>query len=145
MTAGQGSALSLPTPLARLYGVAMEIGLEVLDYDGRGDGDGPWIDDDALAIIGADERRATVVLGPAARGDDLVADLVAFSVALASGMAEGHVDAPDGTAVVDCKRVPVPARGPGALAAAVARECGREMTASFAYQTGDGDAHWHEQ
>jgi hypothetical protein len=127
-----GSVLSLPTPLARLYGTAMKLGIEVRDFpceDLAGDGDTA-----AVVVCGA-----TIALNPAIEDDDLRADVLAMSLEIAAVMTNrktsdpGEVYAPGGFVVITRDRVPAPETGPGALATAVARRCGRD-TASAAFE-----------
>jgi hypothetical protein len=128
-----GSVLSLPTPLARLYGTAMKLGIEVRDFPCQGladDGD----DTAAVVVCGA-----TIAVNPAIDSDDLRADVLAMSLEIAAVMTNrktsdpGEVYAPGGFVVITHNRVPAPETGPGALATAVARRCGRD-TASAAFE-----------
>lgn len=127
-----GSVLSLPTPLARLYGTAMKLGLEVRDFPCEGlDGD-----DGTAAVVAC---GATIALNPALEGDDLRADVLAMALEIAAVMTNretsdpGEVYAPGGFVLITRNRVPAPETGPGALATAVARRCGRD-TASAAFE-----------
>ena len=126
-----GSVLSLPTPLARLYGTAMQLGLEVRDIPGEG---APGDDTAAVVVCGA-----TIALNPAIEGDDLRADVLAMALEIAVVMTShetgdpGEVYAPGGFVLISGNRVPAPETGPGALATAVARRCGRD-TASAAFE-----------
>jgi len=106
-----GSVLSLPTPLARLYGTAMKLGIEVRDFPCEGL---PGDDDTAAVVV----CGATIALNPAIEGDDLRADVLAMALEIAA---------------ITTNRIPAPETGPGALATAVARRCGRE-TASAAFE-----------
>jgi len=126
-----GSVLSLPTPLARLYGTAMILGYEVRDFPG----DGLSADDDTAAVVIC---GASIAINPALEGDDLRADVLAMALEIAAIMTNcdtgdpGEVYAPGGFVVITRRRVPAPETGPGALATAVARKCGRD-TASAAF------------
>jgi hypothetical protein len=127
-----GSVLSLPTPLARLYGTAMKLGIEVRDFpcEGLAGDDGTA----AVVVCGA-----TIALNPALEGDDLRADVLAMALEIAAVMTNrqtsdpGEVHAPGGFVLITRNRVPAPETGPGALATAVARRCGRD-TASAAFE-----------
>jgi hypothetical protein len=127
-----GSVLSLPTPLARLYGTAMKLGIEVRDFPCEGLAG----DDDTTAVVVC---GATIALNPAIEDDDLRADVLAMSLEIAAIMTNrktsdpGEVYAPSGFVVITGNRVPAPETGPGALATAVARRCGRD-TASAAFE-----------
>ena len=127
-----GSVLSLPTPLARLYGTAMKLGIEVRDFpcEGLAGDDGTA----AVVVCGA-----IIALNPALEGDDLRADVLAMALEIAAVMTNretsdpGEVYAPGGFVLITRNRVPAPQTGPGALATAVARRCGRD-TASAAFE-----------
>jgi hypothetical protein len=127
-----GSVLSLPTPLARLYGTAMKLGLEVRDIPCEG----ALGDDDTAAVVVC---GATIALNPAIESDDLRADVLAMALEITAVMTNretgdpGEIYAPDGFVVITRHRVPAPETGPGALATAVARRCGRD-TASAAFE-----------
>ena len=128
-----GSVLSLPTPLARLYGTAMKLGIEVRDFPCEGD---PGDDDTAAVVV----CGATIALNPAIENDDLRADVLAMALEIAAIMTNretgdpGEIYAPGGFVVITRHRVvPAPETGPGALATAVARRCGRD-TASAAFE-----------
>ena len=127
-----GSVLSLPTPLARLYGTAMKLGIEVRDFPCEG---APGDDDTAAVVV----CGATIALNPAIESDDLRADVLAMALEITAVMTNretgdpGEVYAPGGFVVITRHRVPAPETGPGALATAVARRCGRD-TASAAFE-----------
>jgi len=127
----EGSVLSLPTPLARLYGTAMTLGIEVRDLPD----DGLPGDDDTAAVVIC---GASIALNPALESDDLRADVLAMALEIAAIMTNcdtgdpGEVYAPGGFVIISRHRVPAPETGPGALATAVARKCGRD-TASAAF------------
>jgi len=127
-----GSVLSLPTPLARLYGTAMKLGLEVRDFPCEGLAG----DDDTAAVVVC---GATIALNPAIEDDDLRADVLAMALEIAAVMTNrkttdpGEIYAPGGFVLITRNRVPAPETGPGALATAVARRCGRD-TASAAFE-----------
>jgi hypothetical protein len=127
-----GSVLSLPTPLARLYGTAMTLGIEVRDFPD----DGLSPDDDTAAVVIC---GASIAVNPALEGDDLRADVLAMALEIAAVMTSydtgdpGEVYAPGGFVIITRRRVLAPETGPGALATAVARKCGRD-TASAAFE-----------
>jgi hypothetical protein len=127
-----GSVLSLPTPLARLYGTAMKLGIEIRDIPCEG---APGDDDTAAVVV----CGATIALNPAIECDDLRADVLAMALEIAAIMTNretgdpGEVYAPGGFVVITRHRVPAPETGPGALATAGARRCGRD-TASAAFE-----------
>ena len=127
-----GSVLSLPTPLARLYGTAMKLGIEVRDFPCEGL---PGDDDTAAVVV----CGATIALNPAIESDDLRADVLAMALEIAAIMTNrktsdpGEVYAPGGFVLITTHRIPAPETGPGALATAVARRCGRD-TASAAFE-----------
>jgi hypothetical protein len=127
-----GSVLSLPTPLARLYGTAMKLDIEVRDLPCGGLSG----DDDTAAVVVC---GATIALNPALEGDDLRADVLAMALEIAAIMTSretgepGGVYAPGGFVVITRNRVPAPENGPGALATLIARKCGRD-TASAAFE-----------
>ena len=128
-----GSVLSLPTPLARLYGTAMKLGIEVRDFpceDLAGD-------DDTAAVVVC---GATIALNPAIENDDLRADVLAMALEIAVVMTNretgdpGEIYAPGGFVVITRNRVPAPRTGPGSLATLIARRCGRDTaSAVFGY------------
>jgi hypothetical protein len=128
----QDGVLSLPTPLARLYGTAMKLGIEVRDLpcDGLcGDGDTA-----AVVVCGA-----TIAVNPALDDDDLHADVLAMALEVAAVMTNretgepGEIYAPSGFVVITHNRVPAPLTGPGAFATLIALRCGRD-TASAAFE-----------
>ena len=127
-----GSVLSLPTPLARLYGAAMTLGIEVRDFPC--DSLSPADNTAAVVICGA-----SIAINPALESDDLSADVLAMALEIAAIMTNcdtgdpSEVYAPGGFVVITRRRVPAPETGPGALATAVARQCGRD-TASAAFE-----------
>ena len=127
-----GSVLSLPTPLARLYGTAMQVGIEVRDFPCEGT---PGDDDTAAVVV----CGATIALNPAIECDDLRADVLAMALEIAAVMTNretgdpGEVYAPGGFVLITRNRIPPPEAGPGAFATAVARRCGRD-TASAAFE-----------
>ena len=127
-----GSVLSLPTPLARLDGTAMKLGIEVRDFPCEGLAS----HDDTAAVVVC---GATIALNPAIESDDLRADVLAMGLEIAAVMTNrqtsdpGEVYAPGGFVLITTHRIPAPETGPGALATAVARRCGRD-TASAAFE-----------
>lgn len=128
----QDGVLSLPTPLARLYGTAMKLGIEVRDLPG----DGLSGDDDTAAVVVC---GATIALHPALEDDDLRADVLAMALEVTAVMTNretgdpGEIYAPGGFVVITRNRVPAPLTGPGAFATLIALRCGRE-TASAAFE-----------
>ena len=127
-----GSVLSLPTPLARLYGTAMKLGIEVRDFPCEG---APGDDDTAAVVV----CGATIALNPAIESDDLRADVLAMALEIAAVMTNretgdpGEIYAPGGFVVITRNRVPAPQTGPGSLATLIARKCGRD-TASAVFE-----------
>jgi hypothetical protein len=127
----QDGVLGLPTPLARLYGTAMELGIEVRDLPGDGS---PGDDTAAVVVCGA-----TIALDPALADDGLRADVLAMALEVAAVMTNretgdpGEIYAPGGFVIVTRNRMPAPAAGPGAFATLIARRCGRD-TASAAFE-----------
>jgi hypothetical protein len=110
----------------------MKLGIEVRDFpcEGLAGDDGTA----AVVVCGA-----TIALNPALEGDDLRADVLAMALEIAAVMTNrqtsdpGEVHAPGGFVLITRNRVPAPETGPGALATAVARRCGRD-TASAAFE-----------
>jgi hypothetical protein len=82
-----GSVLSLPTPLARLYGTAMELGIEVRDFPCEG----ITGDDDIAAVVVC---GATIALNPAIEDDDLRADVLAMALEIAAVMTNRETSDP---------------------------------------------------
>jgi hypothetical protein len=127
-----GSVLSLPTPLARLYGTAMTLGIEVRDFPD----DDLSADDDTAAVVIC---GASIAVNPDLESDELRADVLSMALEIAAIMTNcdtgdpGEIYAPGGFVVITRRRVPEPETGPGALATAVARKCGRD-TASAAFE-----------
>lgn len=128
--------LSLPTPLARLYGVALQIGIRVTDGCPQ-----LWDEQDeenfseAAAIVSFPD---TVCLNPGLEGDDLRADVLAMALATSYLMGRGETGhAADISActivLISRTRVAEPPPGPGTLATMIAREHGRD-TASAAFE-----------
>jgi hypothetical protein len=110
----------------------MKLGLEVRDFPCEGL---PGDDGTAAVVV----CGATIALNPALEGDDLRADVLAMALEIAAVMTNrqtsdpGEVHAPGGFVLITRNRVPAPETGPGALATAVARRCGRD-TASAAFE-----------
>jgi hypothetical protein len=110
----------------------MKLGIEVRDFPCEGLAG----DDDTAAVVVC---GATIALNPAIENDDLRADVLAMSLEIAAVMTNrktsdpAEVYAPGGFVVITLNRVPVPETGPGALATAVARRCGRD-TGSAAFE-----------
>jgi hypothetical protein len=124
--------LGLPTPLARLYSTAMQLGIIVLDAV---DDDGPWLDDDTAAIVACGK---CIAINPGLDDDGLRADVLAMALAVTWFMSPreaghaGDVTAADGIVLISRTRVAESSPGPGKLAAVIAREHGRD-TASGAF------------
>jgi hypothetical protein len=137
MTATEHAAegvLSLPTPLARLYGVALQMGIRVTDG-------GPELWDerdrenfsDAAAIVAFQD---TICLNPG-MDDGLRADVLAMALSVAAMMIcdestalPGDVVAPSGFVVITPDRVPEPADPAGRFATMMAQRCGRNTTSA---------------
>jgi hypothetical protein len=129
--------LSLPTPLARLYGVALQVGIRVTDGCPQ-----LWDEQDAenfsdaAAIVSFPD---TVCLNPGLDGDDLRADVLAMALSVAvmmvcdeSAALPGDVLAPGGFVVITPDRIREPADPAGRFATMMAQRCGRD-TASAAF------------
>jgi hypothetical protein len=123
------TVFDLPNPLARLYGIASQAGIQIRDH---GDPCGG-----TAAIIACHGR--TIALNPALDGGDLRADVLAMALDVAAritGYDTGHpgaITAPGGLVIITGNRIPVPQTGPGAFATLLARKCGRH-TASAAFK-----------
>jgi hypothetical protein len=126
------SVLNLPTPLARLYGTAMKLDIQIRDFPGDGLAGG---DDPAAVVV----CGAAIAINPALEGDDLRADVLAMALEIAAIMTNretgdpGEIYAPGGFVVITRNRVPAPQTGPGSLATLIARKCGRD-TASAVFE-----------
>jgi hypothetical protein len=129
-----GGVLSLPTPLARLYGVALQMGIRVTDG-------GPELWDerdeenfsDAAAIVAFQD---TICLNPEME-DGLRADVLAMALSVAAMMScdettalPGDVVAPSGFVVITPERIPEPAEPAGRFATMMAQKCGRNTTSA---------------
>jgi hypothetical protein len=130
----RGSALRLPTPLARLYAMAMAGDIAVSDYDG----DVPWPDSHIIALV----APGRVVLHSEIESDNLRTEVLAFSIALSVSIVvgdsapTGHVATSDGIVLVTRERIEEPPRGPGRLAGMFVRQCGHQTaSATFAIIT----------
>jgi hypothetical protein len=126
------SVFSLPTPLARLCGIASQAGIEIRD------GNDPSRDDDTAAIVACHGR--VIALNPALGGDDLRADVLAMSLDVAARITShdtghpGAITAPGGLVIITGNRIPAPQTGPGSFATLLARKCGRDTaSAAFTY------------
>src|SRR6266516_7971253 len=110
----------------------MKLGIEVRDFPCEG----LTGDDDSAAVVVC---GAAIALHPAIESDDLRADVLAMALEIAAVMTNretsdpGEVYAPGGFVLITTNRIPAPETGPGALATAVARRCGRD-TASAAFE-----------
>lgn len=127
MTAQPGSVLSLPTPLARLYGAAMAMDLHVADADPSD----LW-EDGLLAVVAFAD---TISIRPGLGDDALRADALAMGIVVtalmtpAPGAAPGGIYAPDGYVFIWDGPAPAPTKGtPAALAALCAAKCGHTLT-----------------
>ena len=134
--------LARPSPLARLYGTAIRLGITVLG--GAAAGNGTWPDDSVAAVVGFGEH---IVLGPGLASDDLRADVLAMALIVTAVMGDrpvGHpcaITAPGGVVLISRTRIPRPGPGPGLLATRLARACGRDTaSAAFEYTVADGPA-----
>ena len=128
--------LSLPTPLARLYGVALQMGMRVTDGSPE-----LWDPEDeenfgnAAAIVAS---KGVICLNPS-MDDDLRSDVLAMALSVAAMMIcdetvalPGDVVAPGGFVVVTPHRIAEPAEPSGRFATMMAQRCGRN-TASAAF------------
>ena len=128
--------LSLPTPLARLYGVALQMGMRVTD--GNPELWDPADDEnfsDAAAIVAS---QGVICLNPS-MDDDLRSDVLAMALSVSAMMIcdesvalPGDVVAPGGFVVVTPHRIAEPAEPAGRFATMMAQRCGRD-TASAAF------------
>jgi len=127
--------LSLPTPLARLYGVALQMDIRVTDGCPQ-----LWDEQDeenfseAAAIVSFPD---TICLNPWLEGDDLRADVLAMALSVAAMMVcdesaalPGDVVAPGGFVVITRDRVREPAEPVGRFATMMAQWCGRDITSA---------------
>ncbi len=127
--------LSLPTPLARLYGVALQMGIRVIDgcpqlWDEQ---DEENFSDEAAIVSFPD----TICLNPGLEGDDLRADVLAMALSVAAMMVcdenaalPGDIVAPGGFVMITRDRVREPADPPGRFATMMAQRCGRDTTSA---------------
>jgi hypothetical protein len=120
------------TPLAFLYGVAMETGIGVRDYPGADP------HEDGTAAIVADGKL--IALNSALADDGLRADVLAMALEVATVMTDrpgsrpGAIYAPGGFVVITGNRIPAPPAGAGTFATFMARKSGRDTTsAAFEY------------
>ena len=135
MTVTEGASGDVPgwvTPLAFLYGVAMETGIRVRDYPGDPHEDG------GIAAIVADGKL--IALNSALADDGLRADVLAMALEVATMMTDrpgsrpGAIYAPGGFVVITGNRIPAPPTGVGKFATFMARKSGRDTTsAAFEY------------
>lgn len=130
--------LSLPTPLARLYGVGLQMGVRVTDGSPE-----LWDEDDeenfsdAAAIVAFQD---VICLNPSV-ADDVRSDVLAMALSVAAMMIcdesaalPGDVVAPSGFVVVTPHRIAEPAEPVGRLATMMAQRCGRDISsAAFDY------------
>jgi hypothetical protein len=123
--------LSLPTPLARLYGMALQMGIRVTDgcpqlWDEQDEENFS----DAAAILSFPD---TICVNPWLDGDDLRADVLAMALSVTALMVcdesaalPDDVVAAGGFIVITQDRVREPADPAGMLATMMARWCGRD-------------------
>ncbi len=140
MTDGYGKALMLPTPLARLYCMAMHADINVTEHY---DSYELWPDDQTAAIVSYD---GIVILSPSLEDDDLRADILAFATAVCGSIVvgdtapEGWIAAPEGWVAIGRERLPEPQKGPGRVARLFAEKCGRDAASfTFSIRTGPRD------
>jgi hypothetical protein len=126
MTSGNGAALGLPTPLARLYAMALHGDINVIVHDNN---DGIWPSDKVAALASYDN---IVILNPLLEGD-LQTDVLVFAISVCCSIVvgdtapEGYVAAPDGYVAISRQRLAYPPKGPGRLATLFAQHCGRDI------------------
>jgi hypothetical protein len=118
------SALGWPTPLACLYSLAMETGIQIRDY---------WPEDSGIAAVIDDGKIIGLSTGLA--DDGLRADVLAMALEVAIVMTNrpGAICAPSGFVIITPHRVPAPASGIGRFATLMARACGRDTPSAFEY------------
>lgn len=128
-----GGVFGWPTPLAFLYGLAMEAGIGVREFPGGE----PHTDGDIAAIV---TNGKLIALNSGLDDDGLRADVLAMGLEVATvmidrpGSRRGAIYAPEGFVVITSNRVPVPAAGVGKFATAMARKFGRDTdSAAFEY------------
>jgi hypothetical protein len=124
------SVFDLPTPIARLYGIASQTGIEIRDHHD------PSGDTAAIVARGGE----AVALSPTLGSDDLRADVLAMALDVAARITShdtghpGAITAPGGLVIITGNRIPAPQTGPGAFATVLARKCGRDTaSAAFTY------------
>ena len=125
------SVFDLPTPLARLRGIASQTGIHIRDHHAS--------TGDAAAATVTCHGRA-IGLNPALGSDDLCADVLAMALDVAARITShdtghpGAITAPGGLVIITGNRIPAPQTGPGSLATLLARKCGRDnASAAFTY------------
>lgn len=131
---GAEGVLSLPTPLARLYGVALLMGIRVTDGSPE-----LWDEQDeenfsdAAAIVAFQD---TICLNPGME-DGVRADVLAMALSVAAMMIcdesaalSGDVVAPCGFVVITPHRIPEPAEPAGRFATMMAQRCGRDIASA---------------
>lgn len=134
----ENGVLSLPTPLARLYGAAMACDIEIADDELD------WLADygyDPAMIAGLVSHGVKITLGPGLDDDGDRADVLAMCLSVAVQMvprgnvaSAGDIIAPSGVVLVTRDREP-PTGPIGKIANEIAASCGRDTrTASFAWR-----------
>ena len=132
MTNSAGGPLDLPTPLARLYAMALHGDINVSVYD---DSDEPWPNDQIAAIASYDN---IIILNPSL-DDDLRVDVLAFATAVCCAIvnrrsgSEGYLTAPDGYVSIGRGRVPDPQRDRGDWRGYSLRSAARHRFGEFPY------------
>jgi hypothetical protein len=128
-----GAVFGWPTPLAFLYGIAMEAGIGVRDFPGGA----PYTRGNIAAIV---TNGSVISISSNLADDGLRADVLAMALEVATVMTErpgsrrGAIYAPAGFVVITSNRVPVPAAGVGKFATVMARRFGRDTdSAAFEY------------
>ena len=136
-----GSVLGLPTPLARLYGTAMETGMTVTETRPASDGDEAMADTAAVVSFGSH-----IALAPGL-DDDLQACVMAMALAVACSMVRnpedarrGDICAPGGYVVITRDRQEGQPDTPGRIATLIAQRCGQDTeSAAFDWYLPDLD------
>ncbi len=130
----QDGVPSHPTPLARLYATALEMGITIFDMTAELAAD---VGDDTAAIVAYGSH---IALSPHLEGDELRADVLAMALSVSAAMArtqdppvERGIVKPGRFVVITRDRVGEPADPAGKFATLMARKCGRD-TASAAFE-----------
>lgn len=125
----RASVLGLPTPLARLYGLAMHMGITVHDGD-------DWDDLEDVGALAAFGK--SIILNPAIDDDRLRAEVLAMALLIVTQMTNvpefdepGSIYTRNGFVCVTFDRVPEgQATSNGQLATLFARNCGLGTTSA---------------